>query len=71
MVWMIFDGHIITGNDCGSNFLTFVLRLRGKLGNTQEIDPIGDRTLYLSNVNTQFTHLTGPKYLSLVIVKGL
>ena len=30
---MIFDGHIITGEECGPNFLTF-LRLRENLGET-------------------------------------
>ena len=43
---MIYDGHMITGDECGPNFLTFVLRLRENTGKNlnQEIDPIGDRT---------------------------
>ena len=28
MVWMIYDGHMITVDECGPNFLIFVLRLR-------------------------------------------
>ena len=37
---------MITGDECGSNFLTFVLRLRGNPGKNlnQEIYPIGNRT---------------------------
>ena len=44
--WMIYDGHMITGDEYGSNFLTFVLRLRENSGKkfNQEIDPLGDRT---------------------------
>ena len=36
MVWMIYDGHMIPGDECGLHFLTFDLN--------QEIDPTGDRT---------------------------
>ena len=28
MVWMIYGGHMITEDECGPNYLTFVLRLR-------------------------------------------
>ena len=43
---MIYDGHMITGDECGTNFLTSVLRLRENPGKNlnQEIDPNGDRT---------------------------
>ena len=46
MVWMIYNGHMITGDECGPNSLTFVSRLRGKPRKilNQEIDSIGDRT---------------------------
>ena len=32
MVWIIYDGHVITGDDCDPNFLTFVLRLKENPG---------------------------------------
>ena len=32
MVWMIYDGHMIPGDECGPNFLTFVLQLRKNPG---------------------------------------
>ena len=43
---MIYDGYMITGDEYGPNFLTFVLRLRENPGKSlnQEIDPTGDRT---------------------------
>ena len=43
----LYHGHMITGDECGTNFLTFVLRLRENPGKklNQEIDPSGDRTL--------------------------
>ena len=46
MVCMIYDGHMITGDECGPDFLTFVLRLREKPRKNlnHEIDPTGDRT---------------------------
>ena len=46
LIWMIYDGYMKTGDGCGSNFLTFVLRLRESHGKTfnQETDPTGDRT---------------------------
>ena len=31
----IYDGHMITGDECGLNFLTFVLRLWENPGKTQ------------------------------------
>ena len=34
MVWMINDGDLITEDECGPNFLTFVLRLRENPGKT-------------------------------------
>ena len=44
--WMMHDGHMITGDECSSNFLTFVLRPRENPGKNpnQEIHPTGDRT---------------------------
>ena len=44
--WMICDGYMITGDECGPNFLTFVLRLRKNPGKNlkQKIDMTGDRT---------------------------
>ena len=46
MVRMIYDVHMITGDECGPNFLTFILRLRENPGKNlnQENDPTGDRT---------------------------
>ena len=46
MVWMIYDGNMITGDECGQNFLTFVLWLGENPGRNfnQESDPTGDRT---------------------------
>ena len=43
---MIYDGHVITDDEYGSNFLRFVLRLRKNPGKNlnEEIDPTGDRT---------------------------
>ena len=32
MFWMVNDGHIITEDEFGLNFLTFVLELRKNLG---------------------------------------
>ena len=32
MIWMKYGGHMITGDECGPNFLTFVLRLRENPG---------------------------------------
>ena len=34
MVWVIYDGHMITVDECGPNFLKFVLRLRENPGKT-------------------------------------
>ena len=46
MVWMIHDGHLITGDESGPNFLTFVLWFREifRKNFNQEIDLTGDRT---------------------------
>ena len=46
MVWMIYYGHMVSGDECGPNFMIFVLRLRETPGTNlnQEIDPTGDRT---------------------------
>ena len=43
---MIHDGHLITGDECGPNFLVFVLRLSENPGKNldQEIDPTENRT---------------------------
>ena len=42
-VWMIYDGNMITEDECGPNFLTFVLRLRENPGKNlnHKIDPTG------------------------------
>ena len=42
---MIYDAHMITGDECGLNFLAFVLRLREKPCKNlkQETDPTVDR----------------------------
>ena len=32
MVWMVNDGHVMPGDDCDKNFLTFVLQLRKNPG---------------------------------------
>ena len=32
VVWMIYDDHMIPGDECGLNFLTFDLHLRKTLG---------------------------------------
>ena len=44
-VWMIY-GHVITVDECGPYFLTFVLRLMENAGKklNQEIDPTENRT---------------------------
>ena len=42
MVLDDYDGQMITEDECGSNFLTFVLQLRKNLN--QEIDPTWDGT---------------------------
>ena len=42
MVWMTYDGHMITGEECGPNFLTFVLRLRENPG--RNLNPKTDPT---------------------------
>ena len=43
---MIYDGHVITGDECGPNFLTFVLQLREspEKNLNQQTDPTGERT---------------------------
>ena len=43
---MIYGVLMLTGDECGPNFLTFVLRLRGKPRKNLnlEIDPAGDQT---------------------------
>ena len=46
MVWMIYNGHMITGDECDPNFLTFVLWLSEKPGKNLNLVfyPTGDRT---------------------------
>ena len=43
MVSIIYGGQMMTGHECGQNFLTSVLRLRENPGKTlnQKIDPSG------------------------------
>ena len=45
MVWMLYAVNMITGDECGPSFLTFVLWLKENLGRNlnQEIHQSGDR----------------------------
>ena len=57
-VWMIYDDHMITGDECGPGFLAFVLHLRENPGknHNQETDPTGDRTRTRCVRNNDVTH---------------
>ena len=54
MVWIICGGHMITGDECSLNFLTFILRLSKMPGKTStrkltrpviELGPAGSETM--------------------------
>ena len=67
MVWMIYDGHILIGDECGPNFLTFVLVLRENPGKNlnQEIERTGDRTWDRCLRSNDITPLLQRWYLNL------
>ena len=45
MVWIIYGGHMIPGDECGLNFIISALQFKNPgINLKQEIDSIGDRT---------------------------